>query len=195
MVSFTPTELFTTLKPLLLFTFGMVVYAIFIFKFYRFIAERDIFKLNLQQYSKAKHPALQATFGFLLYCLEYLFLFPLFLIFWVAVFTVLLTALSKEQTVQNIVLISIAIVAAVRVTAYYKENLSKDMAKMLPFALLGIFLVDISFFNAFRLLEIFKQTPTLWKPIVSYLAFVIALEFFLRITHGIVSLFKAEKSE
>jgi len=53
---------------------------------------------------------------------------------------------------------------------------------MLPFALLGVFLVDISYFSWQSSLELVRQVPNFWKEIIYYLVFLIALEFVLRIT-------------
>jgi len=103
--------------------------------------------------------------------------------------SVLLMFLAKSGNVANILLVSVALVAAVRATAYYNEDLSRDLAKMLPFALLGVFLVDISYFSFSNSIELVKQMPSFWKTMAYYLGFVIALEFVLRIGHGIVSLF------
>ena len=93
-------------------------------------------------------------------------------------------------SVAMVLLISVAIVAAVRVTAYYNEDLSKDLAKMLPFALLGVFLLDTSFFSFSEALTEIKQLFLLWENMIYYFIFVIGLEFVLRISHGFVSLFK-----
>jgi len=93
-------------------------------------------------------------------------------------------------------LVSVAVVAVVRATAYYKEDLSKDLAKMLPFALLGIFLVDVSFFTITSSLDVLKQLPANINLLVYYLAFIIALEFVLRIAYGIkILIFGEAKKE
>ena len=182
------------IRPLLFFVLGMVVYSIFVFKFYRFVANRDIFHLNLKQYSTSPHPIIQKTLGFILYIIEYVLLFPLFTFFWYGMITIFLVFLSKEQSVQNVLLVSIALVGAIRITSYYNEDLSKDLAKMLPFALLGIFLVDISFFSFSSSWGLVKEIPSFWSTILHYLVFVIVLEFILRIGHGIFRLFVKEDS-
>jgi len=74
-----------------------------------------------------------------------------------------------------------ALVASVRVAAYYKEELSVDLAKMLPFALLGVFLVDISFFSVEHSKSILFSIPQYSETILYYLIFTIVLEFLLRI--------------
>ena len=71
----------------------------------------------------------------------------LFLFQSVFVFSFMLIFLTKSYTVLNILYISFVIIVAIRITAYYTEELSRDVAKMLPFAILAIFLVDSSYFS------------------------------------------------
>ena len=91
-----------------------------------------------------------------------------------------------KSAANNILLVSIALVSTVRIAAYYNEDLSKDLAKMQPFALLGIFLIDISYFSFSASLEVIKQIPSFWKIMIYYLIFAIVLEFILRIGSGII---------
>lgn len=194
-VNFSLAEGWLSWKPLLLFVIGMVIYGIFVFKFYRFVAKRDVFSLNLAQYNKAEHPAIRRFLAGVFYVVEYILLFPLFTFFWFLIMSILLMFLAKSGNVANVLLVSVALVAAVRTTAYYNEDLSRDLAKMLPFALLGVFLVDISFFSFSNSLALVKEMPYFWKTMAYYLGFVIVLEFVLRIGHGIVSLFYEREEE
>ena len=50
-------------------------------------------------------------------------------------------------------LIVISLVVAIRIAAYYKEDLSKNLAKMIPFSLLGIFLVNNTLFTIDQFVE------------------------------------------
>ena len=112
--------------------------------------------------------------------------FPFVAFFWFAILTLLLSFLAKNQTVETILLVSIAVVSAVRITAYYDEDLSRDLAKILPFALLGIFLIDLSYFSLPDTLENLRQTVGEWRTMVYYLLFAIALEFVLRISTPLI---------
>lgn len=175
-------EAWSAIRPLLFFVLGMVIYALFIFKFYRFLAKKDLFSLNLNdKYNKAREGFFSRILKGIFYVIEYLLVFPLFTFFWFAVLTVLMSLLTREQTVNNILLVSIAVVGAVRVTAYYSEDLSRDLAKMLPFALLGVFLVDISYFSLNESFVILEQIPGHLTTLVYYLAFAILIEFIMRI--------------
>jgi len=181
---FSISDAYAVLKLLVVFIAGMVIYSIFIFKFYKFLARKDIFKLKLYTYYNKSQLLLEKMFGGILYVLEYLLLFPIFTFFWFIVLAVLFSFLSKNTAGINF-MISMALVASVRVTSYYTENLSQDLAKMIPFALLGVFLVDIGKFTVQGALQVVTSTPSNlaqnWIQLSYYFAFVIIMEFILRI--------------
>lgn len=177
----TPQEAFTVLKPVALFVAGMMIYAIFIFRFYRFLARKDIIELDLTKYNTSSHPVMKKVFAVIYYIIQYIVLIPLFVFFWFIVLTILLAFLAKNPVPEEILLVSIAVVAAVRISAYYNEQLSVDLAKMLPFALLGIFLIDISYFNFWSSIDVLGEIPQLWNILLYYLLFVVSLEFVLRL--------------
>ena len=77
---------------------------------------------------------------------KYLVLFPIVAFAWFIILTVLLTFLAKTRSLDLILLVSMSVLAAIGVTAYDNEDLSRGLSKMLPFALLGVFLIDISYF-------------------------------------------------
>jgi len=193
--NFTVAEAQSILLPVIQFIIGMVIYSIFIFKFYRFIARKDIFRLNLAKYNTSSLGFIKKIMGVIFYVIEYILLFPIFAFFWFLVLVVFMSFLAKTQTISNVLLVAIALVATVRTTAYYHEDLSKDLAKMLPFALLGIFLVDITYFSFDRSFEFIKQLPSFWKTGIYYLLFVIVLEFVLRILSVILAPFVKKKQQ
>ena len=192
LVGFSIAEAQTTISPLVLFVLGIVFYAIFIFKFYLFISRRDIIPLNLQQYSESFLGFLKGILNVVFYTVEYLIIFPILIFFWFAIFAVVLSILSKSG-IENILLISMALVGSIRVTTYYNEELSKDLSKMLPFALLGVFLVDISYFSFASSIEAIKTIPSMWRVMAYYLLFVVLLEFILRIISTIASPFSKKE--
>lgn len=178
-------EASAVIKPLFFFVLGMVVYALFVFHFYRFLARKDIFKLDLEKYNTAKSPGMSKFVQLLLYTIKYVLLFPIFAFFWFGILTVMLTFLSRDAVIDNILLVSVAVVSMVRMTSYYSEDLSKDLAKILPFTLLGIFLIDISYFSLSTSYNALLEIPSRFNFLVYYLIFAIMLEFTLRIIHGL----------
>ncbi len=176
------------LWPVSIYVLGMAAYAVFVFKFYRFVAARDMFGLDLSRYEGRNHGLARSVLHVVLYVFKYLVLFPVFAFFWFAVLTLILSFLSKGQTFPETLLIALATVAAIRVTSYYKEDLSRDLAKILPFAVLGIFLVDASFFSVSDSLDSLRVAGDYSESILYYLVFLIALEFVLRIALAVVKL-------
>jgi hypothetical protein len=74
-----------------------------------------------------------------------------------------------------------AVILAIRIASYYNEDLSKDVAKMLPFALLGIFLVDPSYFNFDITMSNINSLPQNANIIAMFIFFIIIIEWILRV--------------
>lgn len=167
----------TVLEPLLVFIITMTIYAIFVFKFYKFLARRDVFRL-----SKGDNSSTAAKIG---YALEYLFLFPLLAFFWFLVISILLSILSEILFIGNVFMAAMATMATIRLSAYYDEDLSRDIAKLIPFALLAVFLLDITSLSLDAPFQVIREIPTALSTLVYYFVFIVVLEFLLRIaTHG-----------
>ncbi len=178
----------SSITPLIIFIAGIVAYAMFIFKFYQFLARKDIFTFDIQKYNKTFFGLIKTVVSIVFYIVKYLLIFPLFIFFWFSVISIILIVLSDKLDVKHILLIAMALVASVRVTAYYNEDLSKDLAKMFPFALLAVFLLDITAFSYTTFITQLSIIPNLWKQMAYYLLFTILLEFVLRIVHSITCL-------
>jgi len=175
----------------------IVVYSLFIWKFYRFIAKKNVIGLNLNKYNKSKHPLLTKLIAGILYLTEYIVILPFLIFFWFAIFTIFLIVLAQNQNTSQILIISATVIAAIRLTSYYKENLSQEIAKMLPFTLLAISVLNPNFFLEIQYIErIFHQLmqiPSLFGQIMNYLGFIIILEIILRTFDFIFSLFGLEE--
>ena len=172
------------LQPVAIFVLGMAVYAFAVFKFYRFVAARDMFELDLSKYEESRYRWVRAILQVIMYLAKYIILFPIFAFLWFGVLTLILAFLSKEQAFSEILQMALATVTAIRVVAYYDEDLSRDLAKILPFAVLAIFLIDASFFTISDSLDILKEATDHRETILYYLGFLIAAEFALRIIFG-----------
>ena len=175
------------LGPVGTYVIGMAVYALFVFQFYRFVAARDMFALDLSRYQESRHRWVRGFLHVVLYVAKYILLFPALAFFWFAVFTLILAILSKDRAFSDILLIALATVSAIRVTAYYNEDLSRDLAKILPFAVLAIFLIDASFFKIEDSLKVLEQANDHRESILYYLVFLVAVEFVLRLLLAIAS--------
>jgi len=162
-------------RPIIIFVIGVAIYSVFVYKFYRFLARKKILELRLSEYEM--HPTLKK----LVHGLEVVFLFPFVVFFWFFVMAVLLTLISFSQSIESIIYISVAYVSAVRIGAYYNEDLARDMAKLIPFSLLALFIIDASNMILLNPFDLMGQLLSVWKTLVYYLVFVILLEFVLRI--------------
>jgi len=175
---------------LLTFTLSIVIYGVLIFHFYRFVAKRDVFGFDIDKFKRGTESFGSKVFNKFLSLLKYGIVFPFFVFIWFAGFSVLLFFMAAEgMDVTNILSISVAFVAAIRVASYYNGDLSKDLAKLIPFAFLGIALVDLSFFKWGRIQERIDLIPSLITEIATFFVFIVLLEWTLRILLSVKFLF------
>lgn len=168
-------------------------YSVFIWKFYKFIATKNILGLNLNKYNKSQHPFVTKLFAGGLYFIEYIIILPFIIFFWYTIFSIFLILLTENLPVSAILIISAAIISSVRMASYYKEDLAKDLAKLIPFTLLAVSIVNWGVFNFERILESLQQIPAFFNNIVTYLIFIILLEIILRSFDFMFSLFGIEE--
>jgi hypothetical protein len=179
-----------TLIELFLWSLLIFVSALLIWKFYRSVSKKNILGLNLNKYNKSEHPLFAKILAGVFYLLEYILILPFLIFIWFGAFTLFLILLAENLDVPTILKIAIVVIAAIRMTAYYKEELSKDLAKMLPFALLAIIITNPTFFTDFpSIFQNLAKIPESFSQIGIYFTFIIALEVILRLFDFIISLF------
>ncbi|PIN78141.1 hypothetical protein COV15_00580 [Candidatus Woesearchaeota archaeon CG10_big_fil_rev_8_21_14_0_10_34_12] len=180
---------------LLLYTLIIVLYAMFIWKFYRLLSKRDLIKLNLNQYNTTEHPFFSKFLAAVFFLLEYIIILPFLVFFWFVVLSAFILVLSKAQGIDHILVVAVAIIAATRMASYYSEDLSKDLAKMIPFTLLGIFLIDPDFFSVSELIDKVLEIPNLLNHIFMFLVFVLVLEVIMRAIYTVTDFFSSSSEE
>ncbi len=176
----------------------IVIYSVFIWKFYRFIGTRNIFELNLSKYNTAEHPILVRIIAIFLYLIEYIILMPILVFFWFVVFTLFLIFLTEELPVNTVLLLSVTVIAAIRMCSYipnYGENVAKEIAKLLPLTLLAVSLVTRGFLDFEKVIGQLSQVPDFFNLIFNYLLFIIILETILRFFGFLFSFLNLEPIE
>jgi len=164
----------------------IAIYSIVIYHFYRYVARRDCFKESKGKLTKTK--------GFL----KYTFLYPFIAVIFYMGFSLILISLTKGDetsgfSISNVLSISFGLVIAIRITAYYTEDLSKDVAKMLPFAILGVFLVDSTYFSIETVSERITSLPQYINVIIQFVFLIIIVEWILRSLLNIKRFFLPKK--
>ena len=120
---------------------------------------------------------------------------PFLIFFWFSIFTLFLIFLTENLEISSLLLISAVIISTIRMTSYYKEDLAKDLAKLIPFTLLAVSILNPKFFSIERIFNQFAELPNFFNEIFIYLIFIIILEMILRFFDFIFSLFELEKEK
>lgn len=180
-------NLFYTLA---VFTGVLLLYSVFIFYFYTFLARKNIIELNLKQYNRSEHPTFAKLFALGFFVVEYIIILPIVTLFWFSILSVFLIVLAKNLEIATILTISGALVASVRISSYISQKLSQDLAKMLPFTLLALAIIGENFFSVSLLLERAGEIPALLSSVPYYLIFIVAIELVMRGLDIITSFFR-----
>ena len=163
------TNFFTT-------AFGIAVYAIILGTFYNNFSRQKFF---LMEHTKGE-TAKEQIIHFVTLIAKYTFAFPIITFIWFMFLTIFLVFLGN-QDVANVMYISIAVVAAIRITAYWDEGIAGDLAKMLPLGLLAYFISDPSFLDASTFEVKFFEITQLLPLAIPFFIYIVLLEWSLRI--------------
>ncbi len=184
----------TLTATLSFFTALIVIYSTFIFYFYRFLAKKNIIELNLNQYNQYTNTIAVKVLATTFYIIEYIILLPVLTFFWFSVLAILILLIAKGLAVNSILLITAALVASVRIISYINEDLSKDLAKMLPFTLLAIAITTSGFFDIQFFFDRITEIPNLFSSIPYYLLFIVSIELIMRVVEFLYSVSLASKA-
>jgi len=174
----------SSIYDLIGFSIGMVIYGIFVYHFYRFLSKRDMFSLNIKERiiqgkfksTGKKASAAPRVIGFVM---TNFFIFPFVIFLWFIGYSSFMFILVQNMPTSTIFLISSGLIIAIRISAYYSEELSKDIAKLLPFALLGIFLFNPQFYSFADIFSRLLEIPSFVIQIASFMILVMAVEIVL----------------
>ena len=84
--------------------------------------------------------------------------------------------LVQNMPTETIFLVSSGLIIAIRISAYYNEDLSKDIAKLVPFTLLGIFLFNPQFYSFSDTLTRILEIPSFIIQIASFIILAMIVE-------------------
>lgn len=163
------------LQTLLIYGIGIAVYTVIVFAFYQPLSAREPY------HTKAK-PGWR---GRVIHVLEDVFVFPLMSFAYFAVLALSLFFLSKSQTTAQILLLSMGVVVGVRVTAHIHAFASVDLAKLLPWSLFAIILVDPGYLSFSATLARVGEAARMAPVLVQYFVLFILIEATLRGLRGL----------
>lgn len=170
----------------------IVLYCLFIWKFYKTIAKKNLIELNLSKYNKSKHPVTNQLIAGGLFLLEYLLIVPFAVFLWFSALTIFLILLAESASLNMILILSATTIAAIRMISYHNEELSSEVAKLIPLTLLATSLFEPNFFSVERILGQIQAIPGVFGNVLTYLLFIVILELILRLLDFLLTIFGFE---
>lgn len=160
------------LTSLTILTVGIAFYTLLVFAFYQNLSHRQAFHTGWGG---------KSWWGRTIAALESTFVFPAMSFAYFAVLAASLFFLAKSQSTYQIFLLSMAVVAGVRLTAFLSEMASVDLAKLLPLSLLGVLVVDPAYATWSAVWARYQEIPELIPVLARFFLLFLVLETGLRV--------------
>lgn len=177
-----------------IFIFGILiaVVSIFIWRFYKSLASRDLIELNLKKFNRSDHPLMSKFIAMALFSVEYIIVMPFLIMLWYAALSIILLLIANELDITGILVLSAGVVIAVRILAYYSDEVSQELAKLFPFTALSVFLLSPDAFIVDDLIMKLSEIPLLFDSIFSFLLIILGVEIVLRLFYTIFIFWESE---
>lgn len=120
------------------------------------------------------------------YFFKYILIFPLYSFIWFLIFSFLLVLIAKSRPISEIMFFGIIIVSVTRISAYVSSKLAEDMAKLLPWALIIVFLMDPQSITVESAQASFNSFVQEIPKVAKYLIFIAFVEWSLRIGNWMI---------
>ena len=114
---------------------------------------------------------------------------------WFALLSVMMSILVSGKTIDQVLLISGATIAAIRILAYHKQEMSQELAKLFPLIAISAFLLSPNAFDVPRMISQIADIPLLFKSIFYFLIVIFMVEIVLRIFYTIMEFWQSEDEE
>lgn len=167
----------------------------FIWTFYHSISKRDILELNLSKYNTYSNPTLAKLFASVLYIVEYIVIIPALLLVWFTILTVVISLIASDISTFQIVTIVAAMLVAIRLLSYHKNEIAKDLAKLFPFITLSVFLISADEIDGVSFAEKIVEIPKLFDSLIVFFLSVFIIEVILRVIYTLTSLVSGKDIE
>lgn len=156
------------------YAIGIALYSLAVFLTCETISRRDLVRDHAEVPAGAsrKRRFLRAT--------GYLALYPLVTFGYFAFLGAALFVLAKNQTVPGLLLSTMGIVVALRLSAYLTSGIARDVAKLLPLSLLAVFVIEPGYFAWWTAWERFGEALSMWPLLLRYFLALALVEVSLR---------------
>jgi hypothetical protein len=174
-------------KDIAVYVAGMVIFCIFTYSFHKAVARKFIFEFENRNCKSSKHPRLMQTWCTAVFIFKYLFFAPILLLLWFTTIAVLLFIFTRNVPIETLLILSMAFLSTIRITSYYDEALSRQIALNFPLSLLVVVLIDFAVIDFDLFMTKLYSLPALLPTLAIYFLFTVLLEFILRIYDAIAT--------
>jgi hypothetical protein len=159
---------------------GITIASAFVWYFYASLSQRSLLRLDLYKYNKSSNPGLRKFMAIILFFIEYLLVMPFILILWFAALSIMLLLINEKYNTSQVLMVSAAVVGAIRVLAYYNKDAAEEVAKLVPFTAMALFLLSSISVTFSQMLSRLEEVPLLLDNIAYFILVIVVVEVILR---------------
>ncbi len=174
---------FFLILQLFVFAILIVIIALIIFGFYTTISKKNFIVLNLAKYNTSEHPINKKLMALLFYFIEHILIMPGLILVWYIALSIILWLLVPDRSISQLLILSGALVMAIRILAYTNEEISRELSKLFPFIAVSIYLLNPHIFETFNFFAKLKELPVLFENIIYFLIAILIFEIILKISY------------
>jgi hypothetical protein len=125
------------------FIAGIATYSLFVWFFYRFISKRAALVEIIRRFDKREN---RSRTTIIIHSIIYIILFPIIIFVWFTFLAFFIYIIAEGMPFHIAIFVSMTIIAVVRILSYYKEDAAKEVAKMIPYAILSFLLTSVAIY-------------------------------------------------
>ncbi len=156
---------------------------IFIWLFYASLSKRDFLRIDMRGRHASEYFS-QRKFSIISYFVKYLIFTPFLVILWFMGLSIMLLFLNRSMAIGAILTSSAVIVGVIRILSYYNNEAAEEVAKIVPFALIALFLMSSLGVTFTQVLSQLAQIPVLFDTILVYIGVLVFVEVVMRLSYA-----------
>ena len=176
---------------------GLSIISILVWFFYRSISKMNLIELNLKKYNYSEHPIGKKFVAIGLYFLEYIIVIPVLIALWFVGVAIAFYFMGGK--VEYALFVTVVLIGAIRVLAFYNSEISIELAKLFPFVAISTFLLSPSRNYSGEIIglffEQFSNFSLIFDDIFSYVVVIFCIEIFLRFIYTMYEFWESEEGE
>ncbi len=170
---------------ILFLSVGIAIFAAIASTFWSRISKEVLYELDIDEHVNNLDGIIKDAVIFVKFLFHYTIIFPIISFLWFALIAALIYLLSRSISLEEVFPMALAMIIAIRITAYLDETTAGEVAKALPIGLLGAIILEP---GTFKETEVIIRVNNMSQRLLEFAPFFlysVYLEWTMRLLLGV----------